>query len=53
MSRGDARTDVDPDRLVEIIGGATLLAMMLRPDDDLGDDWVQAITDIIAHGVMA
>ncbi|BBX21823.1 TetR family transcriptional regulator [Mycolicibacter terrae] len=52
VSRGDAR-DVDPGRLVELIGGATLLGMMLRPDDDLGGDWAQRTADIIAHGVMA
>lgn len=52
VRRGDAR-DVDPGRLVELIGGATLLGMMLRPDDDLGGDWVERTADIIAHGVMA
>lgn len=51
VSRGDARTDVDPDRLVELIGGATLLAMMLRPDDDLGGDWGDQVAAIISHGV--
>jgi len=53
VSRGEARAGVDPDRLVELIGGATLLGMMLRPDEDLADDWVQRIADIIAHGVVA
>lgn len=53
VARGDARADVDPDRLVELIGGATLLAMFLRPDDDLGGDWARQTADIIAHGVMA
>jgi AcrR family transcriptional regulator len=53
VARGDARADVDPDRLVELIGGATLLGMFLRPDDDLGGDWVERTAAIIAHGVMA
>lgn len=53
VSRGDARADVDPDRLVELIGGATLLGMMLRPDEDLGDEWVERTAAIVAHGVMA
>lgn len=52
VSRGAARDDVDADRLVELIGGATLLGMMLRPGDDLGGDWAQRTADIIAHGVM-
>lgn len=51
VSRGEARADVDPDRLVELIGGATLLGMMLRPDDDLGGDWVDRTAAIITHGV--
>lgn len=53
VSRGDARAGIDPDRLVELIGGATLLGMMLRPDDDLGGDWAERTATIIAHGVMA
>lgn len=53
VSRGEARPGVDPDRLVELIGGAALLAMMLRPGDDLDDGWVQRTADIIAHGVVA
>lgn len=52
-ARGEVRAGVDPDRLAELIGGATLLAMMLRPDDDLGGDWVERTADIITHGVMA
>lgn len=51
VSRGGARADVDPDRLVELIGGATLLGMMLRPENDLGGDWVERTAAIITHGV--
>ena len=51
IGRGDARADVDPDRLVELIGGATLLGMMLRPDEDLDGDWVERTAAIITHGV--
>lgn len=53
VARGVARAGVDPDRLAELIGGAALLAIMLRPDDDLDGDWVERTADIIAHGVMA
>lgn len=53
VSRGDARADVDPARLLEIIGGATLFGLMLRPDDNLGGDWAERTADIIAHGVKA
>ncbi|CAJ1501386.1 TetR/AcrR family transcriptional regulator [[Mycobacterium] kokjensenii] len=51
--RGAVRPGIDPDRLAELIGGAALLAMMLRPDDDLGGDWVERTADIITRGVIA
>lgn len=51
VRRGAANPDVDPDRLVEVIGGATLLRMLLSPGRPLGDDWVEQTTAIIAHGV--
>ncbi|MDQ2628533.1 MAG: TetR/AcrR family transcriptional regulator C-terminal ligand-binding domain-containing protein, partial [Actinomycetota bacterium] len=53
VARGEVRAAVDPDRLVELIGGATLLAMFLRPDDQLGGDWARQTADILAHGVLA
>jgi AcrR family transcriptional regulator len=53
VSRGDARADVDPGRLLEIIGGATLFGLMLSPDADLGGDWAERTADIITHGVKA
>ena len=33
VDRGEAHPDVDPDRLIELIGGATMLRMLLRPED--------------------
>ena len=53
LSRGEVHADVDPDRLVEVIGGATLLRVLLRPDEPLGDDWVAQTTAIVVHGVVA
>jgi AcrR family transcriptional regulator len=53
VARGEVHADVDPDRLVEIIGGATLLRMLLRPDDPLGADWVEQTAAIVVHGVLA
>ena len=35
----------------ELIGGATLLGMMLRPGEDLDGDWVERTAAIITHGV--
>lgn len=53
VQRGEVYPDVDPDRLVEVIGGATLLRMLLQPGEPLGDDWVEQTTAIVVHGVVA
>ncbi|MFV9633904.1 TetR/AcrR family transcriptional regulator [Mycobacterium neumannii] len=53
VRRGEVYPDVDPDRLVEVIGGATLLRMLVRPGEPLGDDWVEQTTAIVVHGVVA
>lgn len=53
LKRGDANADIDPERLIEVIGGATMLRLLLWPDKDLDDDWVDQTTAIIAHGVIA
>ncbi|HEU0192151.1 MAG TPA: TetR/AcrR family transcriptional regulator [Mycobacterium sp.] len=52
IGRGDARPEVDPVRLLEVISGATLFALMLRPGADLTDDWVDQTTAIVTRGVM-
>ena len=51
VDRGEVHHDVDPDRLIELIGGATLLRLLLRPDDELDDAWVDQTTAILVHGV--
>src|SRR3954453_22434232 len=33
VNRGEVRPGVDPDRLVEVIGGATLMRVLLLPDE--------------------
>lgn len=53
VDEGDARPTVDADRLVEVIGGATMLRLLLRPGDDLGDEWVAQTTAIVVDGVVA
>ncbi len=47
----EAHPDVDPDRLIELIGGATMLRMLLYPDDMLDDAWVDQTTAIVVRGV--
>ncbi|CNW07858.1 TetR family transcriptional regulator [Mycobacterium tuberculosis] len=51
VDRGEAHPDVDPDRLIELIGGATMLRMLLYPDDMLDDAWVDQTTAIVVRGV--
>ena len=53
VRRGDVHADIDPERLIEVIGGATMLRLLLWPDKALDDDWVDQTTAIVAHGVIA
>jgi AcrR family transcriptional regulator len=53
VDRGEVHADVDPDRLIEIIGGATLLRLLLQPGRPLDDTWVNQTTAIVVHGVRA
>lgn len=50
--RGEVRGDVDPDRLIEVIGGATMLRVLLRPDEPLDEGWVDQTTAIVVDGVL-
>ncbi|MGB8405563.1 MAG: TetR/AcrR family transcriptional regulator [Mycobacterium sp.] len=52
VERGEVHPDVNPERLIEIIGGATLLRMLLLPADELGESWVDETTAIVVHGVV-
>ena len=53
LLRGDANADIDPERLIEVIGGATMLRLLLWPDKELDDEWVDQTTAIVANGVIA
>ena len=50
---GEARADVDPDRLVEVIGGATMMHLLLQGGEDFDEEWVDKITAIVGQGVVA
>ncbi len=50
VDRGEAHPDVDPERLIEVIGGATMLRMLLRPDEKLDDAWVDETTAMWCTG---
>jgi AcrR family transcriptional regulator len=51
VDRGEVHSDVNPDRLVEVIGGAAMLRLLLSPETDLDDDWVDQTAAIVVHGV--
>lgn len=53
VERGEVHADVDPARLIEIIGGATLLRLLLDPGGELDDTWVEQTAAIISHGVRS
>ena len=53
VARGEVHSDVDPQRMIEIIGGATLLRLLLDRGGSLDDDWVEQTAAIVNHGVKA
>lgn len=53
VDRGEANADADPERLIELIGGATLLRMLLQPDEELDDRWVDQTAAIVTNGVRS
>jgi AcrR family transcriptional regulator len=53
VDRGEVHPGVDPDRLIEVIGGATMMRMLLRPDEELDDTWVDQTAAIVINGVLA
>lgn len=52
VESGEARPGVDPDVLIETVGGATLLALLNRPDGVLGDDWVESLSALLLGGLV-
>lgn len=53
VRRGDVNAAIDPQRLIEVIGGATMLRLLLWPDKELDDDWIDQTTAIVADGVIS
>lgn len=51
IARGEVHADVDPDRLVELVGGATMLRLLLDPETALDEGWVDRTAAIIVRGV--
>jgi AcrR family transcriptional regulator len=51
VDRGEVYPDVDPDRLIEVVGGATMMRLLLRPDEAVDDEWVDQTAALVIHGV--
>mgnify|MGYP002653328525 CR=1 FL=1 len=51
VARGEVRAGADPDRLLEVVGGTTIIRLIMRPGDDLDDEWVDQTTELILHGI--
>lgn len=52
VARGEVHRDVDPDRLIELVGGATMLRLLLHPETSLDAEWVDQTAAIVIHGVV-
>ncbi len=52
VARGEVQKYADADRLIEIIGGTTMMRLLLRPDEGLDNAWVDQVTAIVVHGVL-
>lgn len=53
VRRGEAHPEIDPDRLIEMIGGATMMRLLMAPDAEFGDEWVDQTAMILVRGVLA
>jgi AcrR family transcriptional regulator len=52
VARGEVQEYADTDRLIEIIGGTTMMRLLLRPDEELDEAWVDQVTEIMLHGIL-
>ncbi|MGE0219281.1 TetR/AcrR family transcriptional regulator C-terminal ligand-binding domain-containing protein [Mycolicibacterium sp.] len=52
IARGQVRADVDAARLVDLIGGATLLALLQDPEQLTTQAWLDGTVAILCHGVI-
>jgi AcrR family transcriptional regulator len=52
VASGQARPDIEPDVLLDVIGGATLMALTIRPGRTLDERWVGAVVELLIRGVL-
>lgn len=51
IEAGEARADLDPGGLIEAIGGATMLALLVRPAGQLDEAWIDHTADLLVKGI--
>ena len=52
VDRGEVHPDVDPDRLIEVVGGAAMLHALLLDNRDFETAWADQLSAIVVHGVL-
>jgi AcrR family transcriptional regulator len=50
--RGELHPHVHADRIIDLIAGATIIRLLLTPETDLDDAWVNDISAIVIHGAV-
>jgi len=51
VEAGQARADLDPEAVIEAIGGSTLLALLVHGDADLDEAWIDTTTTLLLRGI--
>lgn len=52
VDRGEVHPDVDPDRLIEVVGGAAMLHALLLDDREFDTAWADQLSALVVHGVL-
>lgn len=50
---GEARSDLDPDAVIEAIAGSVLFALLLDVTADLGPAWIDRTTTLLLRGIAS
>ena len=53
IASGEARPDADPDVLIDVIGGTTMMALAIRPGRALDELWVERVVALLTRGLLA
>ncbi len=51
VDAGELSPAVDADRILELIAGAAVVRLMLRPHLPIDDGWTDQIVDLVMHGI--